>query len=90
MTMIANETCVFLNVVLDLAMEPLVGAVAAGNAVVLKLSEVAPAVSALLAKLIPIYMDKHAVKVVQGDAVMNQELLEQKWDKIFFTGLPIK
>ena len=67
-------------------MEPLVGAIAAGNAVVLKLSEVAPAVSNLLAKLIPMYMDKRAVKVVQGGIPVNQELLEQKWDKIFFTG----
>ena len=67
-------------------MEPLVGAIAAGNAVVLKLSEVAPAVSSLLANLIPMYMDKRAVKVVQGDAMVNQELLQLKWDKIFFTG----
>lgn len=74
------------NFPINLAFEPLIGAIAAGNAVVLKLSEVAPAVSMLLAKLIPLYLDKHAIKVVEGGIPESEALLKQKWDKIFYTG----
>lgn len=53
----------------------------------LKLSEIVPTVSSLLAKLIPMYMDSDAVKVVEGGIPESEDLLEQRWDKIFFTGL---
>lgn len=53
----------------------------------LKPSELAPAVSALLAKYIPLYVDSSAVKVVEGGIPETTELLEQKWDKIFYTGM---
>ncbi|BBN20246.1 hypothetical protein MPTK1_8g17640 [Marchantia polymorpha subsp. ruderalis] len=69
-----------------LSLEPVLGAIAAGNCVVLKPSELAPAVSALLAKYIPLYVDSSAVKVVEGGIPETTELLEQKWDKIFYTG----
>ncbi|KAH6835296.1 aldehyde dehydrogenase 3H1 [Perilla frutescens var. hirtella] len=69
-----------------LSLDPVVGAIAAGNAVVLKPSEVAPAMSATLAKLLGQYMDASAVKVVEGAAPETTMLLEQKWDKIFYTG----
>ncbi|KAJ7520130.1 hypothetical protein O6H91_20G068100 [Diphasiastrum complanatum] len=69
-----------------LAMDPLVGAVAAGNAVVLKPSELAPATSNLLARLIPFYLDNSAVCVVEGGVSETSALLDQKWDKIFYTG----
>ncbi|XAR62818.1 Aldehyde dehydrogenase (NAD(P)(+)) [Bertholletia excelsa] len=69
-----------------LALDPVIGAIAAGNAVVLKPSEIAPATSSLLAKLVGEYMDSSAVKVVEGAIPETSALLEQKWDKIFYTG----
>lgn len=76
------------NFPLMLALDPLLGAVAAGNAVVLKPSEVAPSISSLLARLIPLYLDTDAVKVVEGGIPESTALLEQRWDKIFYTGNP--
>ena len=70
-----------------LALNPLLGAIAAGNAAVLKCSENAPSVSASLAKLIPLYLDSRAIRVVEGGVSESTELLNQKWDKIFFTGV---
>ncbi len=69
-----------------MALDPLVGAIAAGCAVVIKPSEIAPATSAFLAKMIPVYMDKEAIRVVEGGVQQITALLDQKWDKIFFTG----
>ncbi|TVU51178.1 hypothetical protein EJB05_02587, partial [Eragrostis curvula] len=69
-----------------LSMDPVVGAIAAGNAVVLKPSEVAPATSSLLAELLPRFVDSSCIKVVEGGVSETSELLEQKWDKIFYTG----
>ncbi|KAE8037144.1 hypothetical protein FH972_009763 [Carpinus fangiana] len=74
------------NFPFGLSLEPLIGAIAAGNTVVLKPSELAPSCSAILANNIPIYMDNNAVKVVQGGPAVGEQLLQQKWDKIFFTG----
>lgn len=72
-----------------LAIDPVVGAIAAGNAVVLKPSEVAPATSSLLADLLPRYVDASCVRVVQGGIPETTALLELNWDKIFYTGPPI-
>lgn len=69
-----------------LSLDPVVGAIAAGNAVVLKPSEVAPASSALLAKLVPEYFDNSVIRVIEGAVSETTALLEQKWDKIFYTG----
>ncbi|XP_073035960.1 aldehyde dehydrogenase-like [Primulina eburnea] len=69
-----------------LALDPVVGAIAAGNAVVIKPSEVAPATASVLAKLLGEYMDTSAVKVIKGAVPETTALLEQKWDKIFYTG----
>ncbi|KAL2520014.1 Aldehyde dehydrogenase family 3 member H1 [Forsythia ovata] len=74
------------NFPLLLSLDPVIGAITAGNVVVLKPSEIAPATSALLSKLLEEYMDTSAVKVVEGAADETTALLEQKWDKIFFTG----
>ena len=71
-----------------LSLGPLIGAVAAGNCVVLKPSEHAPMTSALLARLIPEYLDGDAVKVVEGDAAETQQLIAQGLDHVFFTGGP--
>ncbi|MFF4057851.1 aldehyde dehydrogenase family protein [Streptomyces sp. NPDC001668] len=69
-----------------LSLGPLVAAVAAGNCAVLKPSELAPATSALLARLVPRYLDPEAVKVVEGDAVVTQDLLALGFDHVLFTG----
>lgn len=76
------------NYPLDLALEPLIGAIAAGNAVVIKPSEMAPATSLFLANTIPQYLDNTAIKVIEGGPDVSQQLLQQKWDKIFYTGSP--
>uniref|UniRef100_A0A0D9YVN2 Aldehyde dehydrogenase n=1 Tax=Oryza glumipatula TaxID=40148 RepID=A0A0D9YVN2_9ORYZ len=74
------------NLPIGLALEPLSGAIAAGNAVVLKPSEFAPSTAAFLAANIPKYLDAKAVKVVQGGAEVGEELMEHRWDKVLFTG----
>lgn len=69
-----------------LTLSPLVAAVAAGNCAVLKPSELAPATSALLARLVPQYLDRDAVVVVEGDADTTQHLLAAGFDHALFTG----
>lgn len=69
-----------------LCMSPVVAAVAAGNAVVIKPSELAPATSALIARLVPQYLDTEAVRVVEGAADVTQDLLSQGFDHALFTG----
>lgn len=69
-----------------LGLAPLVAAVAAGNCAVLKPSDLAPATSALLARLVPEYLDPNAVRVVEGDASTTQDLLAQGFDHAVFTG----
>ncbi len=76
------------NYPIQLMLAPLVGAFAAGNCAVLKPSEVAPACSATLARLVPEYLDPHAVRVVEGDADTTQRLLDQGFDHCLFTGSP--
>jgi len=74
------------NYPLHLTIAPLVPCIAAGNAAVLKPSELAPATSAVIAELVPEYLDTHAVAVVEGGVPETTALLEQRFDKIFFTG----
>jgi aldehyde dehydrogenase (NAD+) len=74
------------NYPVQLQLAPLVGALAAGNAVVLKPSELAPATSAAMARLIPEYLDARAVAVVEGGVEETTDLLAQRWDHIFYTG----
>ncbi|KAA0120576.1 aldehyde dehydrogenase family protein [Mycolicibacterium sp. P9-22] len=69
-----------------LSIGPLVAAIAAGNCAVLKPSELAPATSALLADLVPKYLDGQAIRVVEGEASTTQNLIEQGFDHILFTG----
>jgi aldehyde dehydrogenase (NAD+) len=69
-----------------LTLGPAVGAIAAGNTVVLKPSEVAPASSALMAELVPKYLDTDAIAVVEGDGAVSQELIAQGFDHLLFTG----
>lgn len=69
-----------------LTLGPAIGAVAAGNTVVLKPSEVSPASARLMAELAPQYLDTDAVAVVEGDGAVSQELIAQGLDRVFFTG----
>jgi aldehyde dehydrogenase (NAD+) len=69
-----------------LTLGPAVGAIAAGNTVLLKPSEIAPASSALMAELVPGYLDSDAIAVVEGDGAVSQELIAQGFDRVFFTG----
>lgn len=69
-----------------LSLDPVVGAIAAGNAIVLKPSELAPATSSLLLRLVGEYLDNSSIRVVEGSVAEATALLEQKWDKIFYTG----
>lgn len=74
------------NYPLQLALAPLVGALAAGNCAVVKPSELAPATSAALARLLPRYLDADAVAVVEGAVPETTALLAQRFDHIFYTG----
>lgn len=69
-----------------LSMDPLIGAVAAGNCVVLKPSAYAPATSAAMAKLLAKVFPAQWVTTVEGGRQENAQLLEQHFDFIFFTG----
>ncbi|MEW2050729.1 aldehyde dehydrogenase family protein [Streptomyces sp. NPDC005476] len=69
-----------------LALAPLVGALAAGNCALVKPSELAPATSAALARLLPLHLDQQAVAVVEGGVPETTALLEQRFDHIFYTG----
>jgi len=69
-----------------LTLGPAVAAISAGNTVVLKPSEVCPASSALMAELVPKYLDNDAIAVIEGDGAVSQELIAQGFDHICFTG----
>lgn len=74
------------NYPVQLLLAPVAAAIAAGNAVIAKPSELAPATSAALAELIPRYCDPEAIAVVEGDAAVSTALLTERYDHIFFTG----
>lgn len=74
------------NYPFQLALCPLISAVAAGNRVVLKPSELTPNTSAIIAKIIEKSFHVKHVEVVQGGVEMSNNLLSQRWDYIFFTG----
>src|SRR4029078_465188 len=61
-------------------------AIAAGNTVVLNPSEVAPASSALMAELVPKYLDPDAIAVIEGDGAVTQQLVAQGFDHLLVTG----
>lgn len=74
------------NYPVNLLLMPLAAAIAAGNTVVLKPSELTPTVSATIARLIPRYLDPEAVIVVEGGVAETTELLELPFDHILYTG----
>lgn len=74
------------NYPVQLTLAPLAAALAAGNTVALKPSEMVPETSALLARLLGEHLDADALDVVQGGPEVSTALLEQRFDHIFFTG----
>lgn len=74
------------NYPFQLAIAPLAGAIAAGNCVILKPSELTPNTSAVLAKLISENFPKEFIAVVEGGVEVSTALLNEKFDYIFFTG----
>ncbi|XP_015180424.1 PREDICTED: aldehyde dehydrogenase, dimeric NADP-preferring isoform X3 [Polistes dominula] len=74
------------NYPIQLVLAPLIGAIAAGNCVIVKPSEVAQATANLFAELIPKYLDTECYRVITGSVAETTELLKQRFDYIFYTG----
>ncbi len=74
------------NYPVQLCLEPLIGAIAAGNTAIIKPSAYAPKVSSCIANLVKEVFEPQYVAVVEGGREQNTKLLEQKFDYIFFTG----
>uniref|UniRef100_A0A5F9CPG0 Aldehyde dehydrogenase family 3 member A2 n=1 Tax=Oryctolagus cuniculus TaxID=9986 RepID=A0A5F9CPG0_RABIT len=69
-----------------LTIQPLIGAIAAGNAVILKPSELSEHTAQVLAKLLPQYLDQDLYAVVNGGVKETTELLKERFDHILYTG----
>ena len=74
------------NYPFQLAISPLIGAIAAGNTIVLKPSELTPHTSTIVREIIEAIFDERHVAVIEGGVPVAQELLTLRWDYIFFTG----
>lgn len=71
-----------------LVLEPLIPMIAAGNCVIVKPNEMAPATSRIVAKVIREVFDENEVAVFEGDVALANALLEYPFDHMFFTGSP--
>lgn len=69
-----------------LLMSPLIGAISAGNTVVLKPSEFAPKTAEIVNRMLSSIFDERFVAVFEGGPQVSESLLSQKWDHILFTG----
>jgi aldehyde dehydrogenase (NAD+) len=76
------------NYPVNLTLGPLVPAIASGNTVIIKASEVSPAFSTVLVKIIRSVFDESEVAIFEGDASVATALLDLPFDHIFFTGAP--
>jgi len=74
------------NYPVHLLLLPMVGALAAGNCVVGKPSEVTVNTSAAIARVVPEYLDRDAVAIVEGAVPETQTLLAERFDHVFYTG----
>ncbi|XP_006033483.2 aldehyde dehydrogenase family 3 member B1 isoform X1 [Alligator sinensis] len=74
------------NYPVNLLLVPLIGAIAAGNCVILKPSEISSCVERLMAEMLPSYLDRDCFAVVTGGIEKTTKLLENRFDYIFFTG----
>lgn len=77
------------NYPFQLLLNPLVGAISAGNCAVLKPSEYVPYTSEVLQAMVQEYFPENYIALFPGGLEVNQELLSQQWDYIFFTGSPM-
>ena len=76
------------NYPINLTFGPLVSAIAAGNTVILKPSEMTPNTSKVMAKIVSELFDTNEIALVEGEASVSQELLKLPFNHIFFTGSP--
>ncbi|HYK04233.1 MAG TPA: aldehyde dehydrogenase family protein [Thermoanaerobaculia bacterium] len=76
------------NFPFNLTLGPLVSAIAAGNCVMIKPSEMTPASTACMKRILADLFDEDEVAVIEGDASVAEALLRKKFDHIFFTGSP--
>lgn len=76
------------NYPFQLALCPMIAAVAAGNQVVVKPSELTPKTSAVIRKIIEKIFHINHVECIEGGLEVSQKLLAERWDYIFFTGSP--
>ncbi|HYC60979.1 MAG TPA: aldehyde dehydrogenase family protein [Thermoanaerobaculia bacterium] len=76
------------NFPFNLTLGPLVSAIAAGNCVMVKPSEMTAASTACIRRIVEESFDENEVAVIEGDAPVAEELLRRKFDHIFFTGSP--
>lgn len=67
-------------------MGPVIGAIAAGNTIIIKPSENAPASAVIIQKICETSLDPSCYSVIQGSISETQAILAERWDKIFFTG----
>nr|UJH41145.1 farnesal dehydrogenase [Pardosa pseudoannulata] len=74
------------NYPIQLTLSPVVGAITAGNCVIMKPSELAPKTAALVQKLIPKYLDTECYHVIAGGPKETAEMLKEEFDYIFYTG----
>ncbi|KAI0009820.1 aldehyde dehydrogenase [Xylariaceae sp. FL0662B] len=76
------------NFPMMLTLTPLIGAIAAGCTAVVKPSENAPATAMVIKEMVEKYLDPSSFLVVNGSIPETTALLDEKWDKIFYTGSP--
>lgn len=76
------------NYPFQLAISPLIGAIAAGNTAVIKPSELTPNTANIISEIISAVFPENYVSVIQGDKDVSTALLKERWDYIFFTGSP--
>ncbi|MFB6276851.1 MAG: aldehyde dehydrogenase [Halothece sp.] len=76
------------NYPFQLVIMPLLGAIASGNCAIVKPSEMTPKTSKVIADLISQIFDPNYITVVEGDKTIAQQLLQQQFDHIFYTGSP--
>lgn len=74
------------NYPFNLSIQPLIGAIAGGNCVIVKTSEYSKHTSKVIEKIMSKYFNENYIRVVQGGKEANQSLLKEKFDYIFFTG----
>lgn len=74
------------NYPIQLSLAPMVGAIAAGNCVLCKPGSYAPACSHTISRLVHKYLDRACIRVAEGDRAVTAALLDERFDKICFTG----